>query len=223
MPVPTRSSRLLLTLLLVAAPLVGIPLEAHAATVTDIVFNNVSRSAALNTDPSSWAQVDDVTVETGGTLYLPASASVPTLEGWVVLDDGTHEPFAPTDYALEESGTTGDYTLTLTRPDAATPITVHQSATVPAMYITTGSGLDDIEADKDFKDVGATMAMVDASAATTYNNALSEMKGRGNSTWGYPKKPYQIKLPTSTELVSGAGTSKTFPAAKGVKTAQGAL
>ncbi|MGD7732898.1 RICIN domain-containing protein [Propionibacteriaceae bacterium G57] len=211
----TTTSRVALAFVLVIASLSALPPRALAARVTSIVFNNVSASAALNTTPTSWTQVDDITVPTstgatGTTLFLPASASPATLSGWVVLDDGTHEPFTPDDYTLTAAATPGDYTLAFARTDVTSPITVHQSAEVPAMYIHTGGGLAAIEADKDFEDTGGAMALVDKSAAATYNSALSEMKGRGNSTWEYPKKPYQIKVPTHTELVPGAGAHKTW-------------
>ena len=39
-----------------------------------------------------------------------------------------------------------------------------------------------------------------------YNGAI-EIRGRGNSTWGFPKKPYKIKLDDSTDLF-GFGKSK---------------
>ena len=173
---PAKSSRLLsllLTPLLACSVLLGLPGSAQAATVTSVVFNNVSNSAALNATPTSRAEVDDLSVESGGTLYLPASARPQTLAGWIVLDDGTHEAFHPGDYTVTPTGTSGDYTLTFARDDIE-PITARQSAEVPAMFITTGSGLAAIEADKDFEDLDATMAMVDANADATYNDALSD-------------------------------------------------
>lgn len=200
-------SRLALSVVVTAAAVLGLAGPAQAATVTSIVFNNVSNSTALNTDPTSWAQVDDVTVPVGGTLFLPASAKVDNLSGWLVAGTA-HDAFASGAYTLTPGATTGDYTLAL--PGAGAPITVRQSAEVPAMYVTTGSGLAAIDADKEFKDTKATMAMVGADASTTYNNPLSEMKGRGNTTWNYEKKPYQIKLGSSTELVPGAGAHKTW-------------
>ena len=202
---------LVLTPLMVAGLSLGAASPAHAATVTSLVFNNVSHSAALNADPGSWAQVDDLTVAPGSTLYLPSSADVPTLTGWFVLDDAahTHQPFQPADYTVTAGTTAGDYTLRFSREGVGS-VTVRESATVPSMFITTGSGLAAIEADKDFRDTGATMAMIDAQASPIYNNPLAEMKGRGNTTWSYPKKPYQIKLGSNTELVSGAGAAKTW-------------
>ncbi|MFC7485538.1 RICIN domain-containing protein [Knoellia sp. CPCC 206453] len=204
-------SRPLLPLLVFATAWVGLPLPpAQAAAISSVVFNNISGSPALNTDPTSSDESDDVSVGSGGDLYLPSSATASSLGGWVVLDDGTRTPFDSADYDLTPGSTNGEWMLTFTGPNAGTPIPVHQSATVPSMYITTGSGLAAIEADKEFEDTGASMALVDAGTAAAYNGALSEMKGRGNSTWAYPKKPYQIKLASSTELVPGAGTHKTW-------------
>ena len=35
----------------------------------------------------------------------------------------------------------------------------------------------------------------------------TEVKGRGNSTWGYPKKPYRLKLDKKSEIC-GLGKSE---------------
>ena len=35
------------------------------------------------------------------------------------------------------------------------------------------------------------------------------MKGRGNSTWGYPKKPYRLKLNKKAEIC-GLGKAKNY-------------
>ncbi|SOC54203.1 RICIN domain-containing protein [Ornithinimicrobium cerasi] len=204
------ASRLSLVLALVVSSWVGLAAPVQAAAVAEVVVNNASGSAALNTDPSSWGEVDDIGVVPGGVLYLPASATVESLTGWVRLDDGTAEAFGPDDYTLRATSAVGDWSLTLDRPDVPAPITVRESAEVPAMFIRTGSGLAAIEADKDFEDTGASMALVDDEAAAVYADSLSEMKGRGNTTWKYPKKPYQIKLDTTTELVPEAGAHKTW-------------
>jgi hypothetical protein len=37
----------------------------------------------------------------------------------------------------------------------------------------------------------------------------TEIKGRGNSTWGYPKKPYRLKLKTKSEIL-GLPTAKNW-------------
>ena len=58
--------------------------------------------------------------------------------------------------------------------------------------------------DKSNKATGK-LCMLDAAGETVYNGALSQIKGRGNSTWADEKKPYQIKLASKTDLLqSGA-------------------
>ncbi|KGN31202.1 hypothetical protein N802_04900 [Knoellia sinensis KCTC 19936] len=205
------SSRLATAAVTGALTWVGVmPAQAQAAAITSIVFNNVSGAPALNADPASTDDVDDIPVTSGRDLFLPASTSVQGLSGWVLSDNGTQEAFDADDYSLTPSSTAGEYVLDFDRSDLGAPVKVHTSAKVPSMFITTGSGLAAIEADKEFEDTGGTMAMVDEATGTVFNGALSEMKGRGNSTWGYVKKPYQIKLPTNTELVPGAGAHKTW-------------
>ena len=44
------------------------------------------------------------------------------------------------------------------------------------------------------------MIMVGENGNTIYNDYLKQIKSRGNSTWNDPKKPYQIKLKTATDL-----------------------
>lgn len=57
------------------------------------------------------------------------------------------------------------------------------------------------------------MFMQDADGAVIYDDTLTQIKGRGNSTWQTDKKPYQIKLGTKTDLLktgSSENKSKTW-------------
>jgi len=45
-----------------------------------------------------------------------------------------------------------------------------------------------------------TMAVTSAAGAVVFDNTL-EIRGRGNSTWGMPKKPYRVKLTNSSALL----------------------
>ena len=45
------------------------------------------------------------------------------------------------------------------------------------------------------------------SDTTTLYNGVTEIRGRGNSTWGQPKKPYKLKLDKKTD-VFGMGKNK---------------
>jgi hypothetical protein len=88
-------------LVAVSAWLVG-PHAAQGADspVAKITFNNISASAALNTVPTSSTDVDDVTVAPAGNLYLPSSAKLTGLSGWLTLADGSTRTFTPSDYTV---------------------------------------------------------------------------------------------------------------------------
>jgi len=47
--------------------------------------------------------------------------------------------------------------------------------------------------------VKGSFTLSDVGAADV--TGVLEVRGRGNSTWGWPKKPYRLKLTTSTELL----------------------
>lgn len=51
------------------------------------------------------------------------------------------------------------------------------------------------------------MALVKADRSVDFDGNLKQIKGRGNSTWGFAKKPYNIKLENSSDLL-GMGKGK---------------
>lgn len=58
-----------------------------------------------------------------------------------------------------------------------------------------------------------SLYMQDALGQTVYKGALTQLRGRGNSTWTADKKPYQIKLEHKTDLLQsgdGANSRKTW-------------
>lgn len=86
-------------------------------------------------------------------------------------------------------------------------VNIVKSAEIPAMFIQTASGtLDKVHANKDNKEKG-TMALVKADRSVDFDGNLKQIKGRGNSTWGFAKKPYNIKLENSSDLL-GMGKGK---------------
>ena len=54
--------------------------------------------------------------------------------------------------------------------------------------------------DKSNKATGS-MILQNADGSVVYHDALTQIKGRGNSTWNSDKKPYQIKLGTKADLL----------------------
>ncbi len=141
-------------------------------------------------------------------LFLPAEADTGSLQIWL---EGA------VNYAVDGLSVCNGDVVALLQQGAHTvqfdgrgyPLTVMKSANIPAMYITTESGsMSYINAVKGNEEEGA-LRMVSATGKIIYNNTLTQIKGRGNATWNKPKKPYQIKLNKSTDLI-GAGSNKTW-------------
>lgn len=74
-----------------------------------------------------------------------------------------------------------------------------QSANIPAMYIQTDESLDYIHADKGNKSSASIRTY--ENGEMTLDGQLKQIKGRGNSTWNYAKKPYNIKFDEKTSLM----------------------
>ena len=78
-----------------------------------------------------------------------------------------------------------------------------------SVFINTESGsLDAVHADKEYKEPG-TVRVIDENGESMYDGALDYIKGRGNSTWGAAKKPYNIKLGKKADLF-GMGKAKKW-------------
>lgn len=79
-----------------------------------------------------------------------------------------------------------------------------QSANIASMYIKsadpTNKGLLYVAEVKGNKGSGA-VDMINADGSVVYSGTLSQIKGRGNSTWAALKKPFQIKLKNSCDLI----------------------
>lgn len=93
-------------------------------------------------------------------------------------------------------------------PDGEWPFTAVYGSELPCMFIETETGnLETIHRDKAcVEGAGVTLLKMDGTVA--YGGWIDEMRGRGNSTWGYSeKKPYQITLAERASLLG-------MPAAK---------
>lgn len=87
-----------------------------------------------------------------------------------------------------------------------TEVMLMQSAKLPTVYIDTESGsLEYIHADKANKE-SAGIEIVDEDGQISYYSELEYIKGHGNQTWSFDKRPYQIKLQEEAELLGmGSG------------------
>ena len=118
----------------------------------------------------------------------------------------------------ETKGTSGD-SYTPSRDDLQKMITVTVASSggmtlgsakmfcsrLPVVYIDTENGVD-ITSKENY--VNATM-QIQGNETHTENlyHGATEIRGRGNFTWNLPKKPYKLKLDSSTDLF-GMGKSK---------------
>ena len=86
-----------------------------------------------------------------------------------------------------------------------------KSANIPAMFIGTDTGtMRNIDNDKSISEPG-TILLVSPDGSVIHDGKIVSIGGRGNSTWLYPKKPYNIKLADPADLLnSGAGINWTL-------------
>lgn len=119
-------------------------------------------------------------------------------------------------------GEGGTYRLTLTATagteTAEQVLTLVPTNGIASMYLVSDDpvehGREWVEASptKSNKATGS-MVMTDAAGELVYDDKLTQIKGRGNSTWLAEKKPYQIKLKSKTDLLQtgdSANASKTW-------------
>lgn len=79
---------------------------------------------------------------------------------------------------------------------------VMNSSGISSVYLVSANpneGRPFVEKSKSNKTKGA-MVMLNATGKTVYAGGLSQIKGRGNTTFNATKKPYQIKLENATDL-----------------------
>ena len=159
-------------------------------------------------------------VELGGTVeglhvsLTDGAGTVETISPWKAAD-GKHYFFLPS-YANAETAklisSEGEETaLAEGSVGLAGGETVEllTASALPAIYITTESGsLAEIHADKSHKEKG-TIRVVNTDGSVAYDGALKQIKGRGNTTFQYEKKPYNIKLEEKVDFF-GMGEAKDW-------------
>lgn len=146
-------------------------------------------------------------------LYLPGTWDVAAIlfdlaEG-SVLQAGNVQitPGAPVDL----SGILGEkQPLTDGNGKRLGTLTVYQGSSIPTLHVTVDPGeLARIHKSKNNEILSGRACYREADGTLTYDGALTSFKCRGNNTFSYKKKPYQIKLEKKADL-SGMGKSKTW-------------
>ncbi|MER1993541.1 MAG: CotH kinase family protein [Eubacteriales bacterium] len=87
---------------------------------------------------------------------------------------------------------------------------VMQGSEIPALFLEVdGKQLSRINSSKKNVITEGRAVYEEADGAVSYDGALEQLKCRGNNTFVYAKKPYQLKLAEKTSL-SGMGKGKTW-------------
>lgn len=80
-------------------------------------------------------------------------------------------------------------------------LVVMHSSNLPALFLETESGsMEMLDADKDYEEPGR-IVLYGADGSVVCADKLQRISGRGNSTWGYPKKSYGIRLKSPADLL----------------------
>lgn len=102
------------------------------------------------------------------------------------------------------SGNENSCALTFAVEGKRVSFTLMRSSGIRAAFLTSGDkqhGRSYVEEDKERKAKGVSFALLRPDGSAVWSGALKNIKGRGNSTWHYPKKPYQIKLTEKADLL----------------------
>jgi hypothetical protein len=207
------------------------PRPAWASLGALPLFAALLLALALQLAPSAAAaEVSGVTYQAGDTaatvihpqavgsdtyLFLPSSADLSALA--LDLDGDTAQLTANGVTQTITSGVAfnltacwlaqpqdGIYPITLTQGGTTLTLNVAASQNIRSLYLTSADASQDrlwVEQSKENKAKKGGVTLLDADGATVYSGTLKNLKGRGNSTWAYPKKPYQLKLSENVDLL----------------------
>lgn len=134
-------------------------------------------------------------------MFMPSNTSLDSVKVWFTAESDVYCGTQKLENGKATTAFANGSEFTLTVGESTYTVVFITSSELPTMYINTPEGgLDRIHADKSHKEKGCTMLAIDENGEVDYDSTLASMKGRGNSTWGKAKKPYNIKLDSKTKL-----------------------
>lgn len=191
--------------------LMAICLTISVSAANTNIFDSLSFTAAANDSNTI------IRTQTGISgdryLLLPSSADMTQIvldfdgdEAEINTAEGTFTVKSGVAFDLTEICTPsdGEYTITI----SGKKLTIMKSANVRSLYYVSddpvNAGRPFVDAEKGNEAEGK-MSIVGADGKVDYSDTVTEIKGRGNSTfYEYSKKPYQIKLKNKTALIEGS-------------------
>lgn len=167
-----------------------------------------------------YTKIEVQTVNEENVLVLPATASPETVSLFFDIPDSVRVSVSgDLDSTRIKSGeqvdlnalcSDGHYDLKLEAKTGGNTseyaVTLYFADKIGTMYLLSddpeneGRAWVESSPDKSNKATG-NMILQNADGAVVYHDSLTQIKGRGNSTWKSDKKPYQIKLSTKTDLL----------------------
>ena len=187
----------LLTMLIVSA-------EEPTSGITAFSVNPYGNEQE-STDTVHWYNIDGVYY-----LFLPSGTDLSEMKIYfesdneILVDTVSLKNGENTDVFTE----TG-ITYTLTSGENQYSLVILKSENVPAMFVTTDNQpLSYIHQDKNNKDSGKVCIHTADGEMDVDNKTIKQIKGRGNATWSYPKKPYNIKFDKKTSVLGMAKAKK---------------
>lgn len=182
--------------------------SAASFGLTFAVDSNVAPHFAVSVagsgeDPDSVGTVNWWKSDVDGKYYMfmPSGSDLSELKVWI----SSSAPVICGEKELKNGETTdafsggGEFALSCGGKNYS--VVFLASSELPSVFINVpDGGLDRIHADKEHKEKGCSMLAVNEKGKTDYDGKLDSMKGRGNSTWGMVKKPYNIKLESKSKL-----------------------
>lgn len=149
------------------------------------------------------------------TLYLPGSWDLTkirlTLEDSDTILLGDEKRAVSANEETDLSGLTGKKLKVLDGGgEGRGTLTILQGSHIPALFLEVdGEELKKVNRSKDNVITQGRAVYTEADGSVSYTGGLDQLKGRGNNTFRYSKKPYQIKLAEKASL-SGMGKGRTW-------------
>lgn len=142
-------------------------------------------------------------------LFVPSSIDLSVSSVWFTASDEVYigETVIKSGDSAEIIADKSEFVIT--SGGESFNVKVVAESKVSSVFIETESGsLDSIHADKEHKEKGE-ITIINSDGEVECDGKLDYIKGRGNSTWGFAKKPYNIKLEDKANLF-GMGKSKKW-------------
>lgn len=178
---------------------VGTPAAPAAPAVQEEETGNTVNDPAEETGTRE-ADADTVE-EDGGKEKEEAEAKDTANEESV--PDIEYGPDIEEEYGREEDEPERPFRFFAAGRPSANPAASLKSYGLPVINIQlNGVSLDTVNSgDKSIKYKGNTVSLYDGTSGESVVQSNVELKGHGNSTWGKPQKPYQIKFEKKTSLL----------------------